>query len=233
MLMPAVLKKAISILLETLLGFVLFLIFFLIAAFICSRITIGREKDNGYDIAVYIHTNGMHTDIVVPARNDQMDWSKEIKYRNTIAADTTYKYLAIGWGDKGFYLQTPTWADLKFSTAFKAVTGLSTTAIHATYYKDMPVGADCRVIYMSRPQYARLVQYITSSLQKDKDAHFVYIKTNANYGRTDAFYEANGHYSLLHTCNTWANSALKECGQKCCLWTIFDTGIFLKYEDGK
>jgi uncharacterized protein (TIGR02117 family) len=75
-----------------------------------------------------------------------------------------------------------------------------------------------------------LIQFITSSFQKDKEGHFMPIKTNANYGKTDAFYEANGSYSLLHTCNTWANNGLKACGQKCCSWTPFDTGIFLNYE---
>jgi len=35
---------------------------------------------------------------------------------------------------------------------------------------------------------------------------------------------------LFHTCNTWANNALKACGQKASLWTPFDTGIFYHYQ---
>ncbi len=83
---------------------------------------------------------------------------------------------------------------------------------------------------ISRAQYARLIQYITNSFQKDAAGHFMHIVTTANYGTTDAFYEGVGRYSFARTCNTWANDGLKECGQKSCLWTIFDTGIFLKYE---
>lgn len=49
------------------------------------------------------------------------------------------------------------------------------------------------------------------------------------YGDHDAFYEAKGRYSLFHTCNTWANNALKACGQKACWWTPFSTGIRYQY----
>jgi uncharacterized protein (TIGR02117 family) len=136
----------------------------------------------------------------------------------------------MGWGDKGFYLETPEWSDLKASVAFKAATGLSTTAIHATYYKKMKIGADCKSIIISEEQYQRLINYITESFQKDASENFLPIETNANYSETDAFYEANGSYSLFHTCNTWANNGLKASGQKCCLWTPMDSPIFSKYK---
>ena len=201
------------------------------AAFCLSRIAVPAEKtDNPKEITIYIKTNGAHTDIVVPVRNDQMDWSREIKYDDIISKDTVYQYLGIGWGDKGFYLETPTWSELKLSVAFKAAFWLSTTAMHATYYKSMAEDDNCKKISISREQYARLINYITKWFQKDTDGHFINIKTTANYGDTDAFYEAKGRYNLFFTCNTWTNSALKACGQKSCVWTIFDTGIFLKYK---
>ena len=160
-----------------------------------------------------------------------MDWSKEIKFANTHLADTTrMKYLAMGWGDKGFYLETPTWAQLKFRVAFKAAFALSTTAIHATFYDSLPQNDSCKEIKITKEQYTKLINYITNSFQKDQNGHFIRIVTNANYGKADAFYEANGSYSMLHTCNTWANNGLKSCNQKACLWTPFDTGIFLNYK---
>jgi uncharacterized protein (TIGR02117 family) len=175
-------------------------------------------------------TNGVHTDIVMPTKNDQIDWNKQIKFTNTKAADSTYQYLAIGWGDKGFYLETPEWSDLKASVALKAASGLSTTAIHTTYYKNLRESDNCKKIMISKEQYNRLIKYIHNSFQKDASGNFLVIKTEANYGKTDAFYEANGSYSLFHTCNTWANSGLKTSGQKCCLWIATDSGIFSKYK---
>jgi uncharacterized protein (TIGR02117 family) len=198
------------------------------AAYVLSRIETGGDNSGG-DVTMYILTNGVHTDLVVPLKNEQMDWSRDVRFENTVSKDTTARFVAFGWGDKGFYLETPTWADLKFSTAFKAAFGLSTSALHTTFYKDMQESETCKKITISKQQYAQLVSYIKDSSTPDKNGRAQYIKTTANYGKWDAFYEANGTYSLFHTCNTWANNGLKVCGQKACLWTPFDTGIFYHY----
>lgn len=223
-------KKIFKVLLKTILGLMAFIALYLFSAYCLSRITIDKEPDTKEEVTIYILTNGVHTDLVVPITTDLYDWSREIKFENTLAENKQYKYLAMGWGDKGFYLETPEWKDLKASVAFKAAFALSTTAIHATYYKTITVGENCREIIVSKEQYQRLVNYITNSFKKDKNGKFIHIVTNAVYGLDDAFYEANGSYSMLHTCNSWANNGLKASGQKCCFWTAFDTGIFEKYE---
>jgi uncharacterized protein (TIGR02117 family) len=228
--MSRVLKRSLKLSGKVLLGMGVFLLLYGLATYACSLITIEREKDAKEEIAIYIKTNGVHTDIVVPVRSEQMDWTKEVKYAFTALKDTSCSYLALGWGDRGFYLETPEWKDLKFSVAFKAAFGLSSTAMHCTFYKQLPENSSCRKINISKEQYARLVSHVVNSFQRDKDGHFVHIDTKANYGITDAFYEAKGRYSLFYTCNTWANSALKTCGQRSCLWTILDKGIFAKYE---
>lgn len=223
-------KKALKIALKIFLVLFGLILIYLIAVFSLSKITVNQEKNTKPEVEIYILTNGVHTDIVMPTKNDQIDWSQQVKFANTKAADSTYKYLAMGWGDKGFYLETPEWSDLKASVAFKAASGLSTTAIHATYYKSLREGADCKKMMISKEQYDRLIRYISQSFQKDATGNFLNIKTDAIYGKTDAFYEATGSYSLFHTCNTWANSALKASGQKCCYWTATDSGIFSKYK---
>jgi uncharacterized protein (TIGR02117 family) len=222
-------KRIFIIIGKAILAFIIFMVLYVIVALTLPKLCFEREEGTKEEVAIYIKTNGVHTDIVVPAVNDQMDWRKEILYSNTSGNDTSMQYLAMGWGDKGFYLETPTWSDLKASVAFKAAFALSTTAIHATYHSEMKLDSSCKKIMISREQYARLISYISESFLKSDDGHFVYIKTNANYSTTDAFYEATGKYSLLHTCNTWANNGLKACGQKCCVWTPRDVGIFEKY----
>lgn len=202
---------------------------YLLSAYVLSRITVEAEASSSQDVSIYIITNGVHTDIVVPIKNEQKDWSKDIKFSNTVLKDTIMNYLAMGWGDKGFYLETPEWADLKFRVAFNAAFGFGKTAIHATFYKTMTESESCKKIVISKKQYVRLITYIDGSLQRDAEGQVINIKTNANYGDFDAFYEANGSYSMLHTCNSWANKGLKMSGQRACLWTAFDTGIFLKY----
>ncbi|MFA9187821.1 TIGR02117 family protein [Flavobacterium sp. FBOR7N2.3] len=222
-------KNALTILLKLVLFLLGLVLLYVIIAYLLSLITIEKEANTKPEVEIYILTNGVHTDIVMPTKSDQIDWSKQVQFKNTQAADSTYNYIAMGWGDKGFYLETPEWSDLKASVAFKAASGLSTSAMHATYYKQMKLGKDCKSILISKEQYQRLITYITDSFQKDTSGNFIPIITYANYGKTDAFYEANGSYSIFYTCNTWANSALKACGQKCCLWTATDSGFFSKY----
>lgn len=222
-------KKIAKVILRLVLGFVAFILLYLISAILFSIWSVKKEAKTSNDVVIYILTNGDHTDIVVPAKNAITNWSKEISYQNTISRDTTNQYLAIGWGDKGFYLSTPTWADLKFSTAFKAAFALSTSAIHATYYQNMPENNDCKKIMISNDQYKRLIAFVDSSFERDTAGNVINIKTNANYGDSDAFYEAKRKYNMFYTCNTWANNALKACGQTACMWTPFDRGIFYHY----
>ena len=229
--MLRVLKKSLKYTGYCIAGFIAFILLYLLTAYCLSRLTVNKEPGQSGDMAIYIKTNGVHTDIVVPIKNELADWSKEIRFANTHLPDTSnMKWLAMGWGDKGFYLQTPTWADLKFSTAFKAAFALGTTAIHTTFYNDLRESESCKKIMISNDQYKRLTGYLYGSFQKDAAGHLMRIITNANYNNADAFYEARGSYSMLQTCNTWANNALKNCGQKACWWTAFDTGIFLQYK---
>ncbi|WP_376779108.1 TIGR02117 family protein [Chryseobacterium gleum] len=189
-------------------------------------------KDDGQkkDVPIYIYTNGVHTDIVMPVKNDLQDWSRKIPFANTKSKKTDYQYVGIGWGDKGFYLDTPTWADLKFSTAVKAAFWLSDSAMHCTYYNTMKEGEDCKMIMISRGQYENLVKYVEDKFDRDQNGNFILIPTNAVYGDNDAFYDAKGTYSFLYTCNTWSNNALKAAGQKAALWTPTDFGIFQHYK---
>lgn len=227
-MMLMILKKVFRYTLYTLLGLLVFVALYLLMAWALSSIGTDREADADQSVEIWIMSNGVHTDLVVPVRNHVHDWSCDVLFAHTRNTDTSSEYLALGWGDKGFYLETPTWADLKFSTAFKAVTGLGNSAIHATFYKQMKEGEWCKKIRISQNQYKRLVSFVNHSFRRE-NGHLLHIRTQANYGQTDAFYEAIGAYSLFHTCNTWTNNALKSCGQKACWWTPFDKGIFKQY----
>ncbi|MEO6667910.1 MAG: TIGR02117 family protein [Ferruginibacter sp.] len=229
--MPKILKKVFKYSTVSVLCFIAFILLYLLSAFCLSRITVEKETGAANEVTIFIKTNGVHTDLVLPVKNELVDWSREIRFEHTHLTDSAMlKYVAMGWGDKGFYLETPSWSDLKFSTAFNATFALGNTAIHATFYNDMVENESCRKIIISANQYKRLINYINESFLHDDAGHIKKIQTNANYGNNDAFYEANGSYSLFQTCNTWANTGLKKCGQKACLWTAFDTSIFLKYK---
>ena len=213
---------------------VLVLGIYVLAALLIPFIPVNKNKDyqSSNDLTIYIMSNGVHTDIVMPVKTDGMDWMQYIDYAHTDLKDTSYPYVGMGWGDKGFYLQTPTWADLKFSTAFKAMTGLSSSAIHATFYKNIAPDSSTVAIHISREDYKDLTQFITESFDLDDKGNSIHIPSvNDGYGDMDAFYEAKGSYNLFYTCNTWSNNALKAAHQRAALWTLLDKGIFRHYRN--
>ena len=210
--------------------FVLSLMTYLLIVTLLSFVSVNEDfAENQKEIPIYILTNGVHTDVVLPLKSEHYDWTNQLKPEHTKAKDSTYQYAALGWGDKGFYLETPTWADLKTSTALKAASGLSSTAMHVTFYNDLKESNSCKKLQISSDNYKKLILFINESFQT-KSGEFLKIETDAVYGKHDVFYEANGSYSLFYTCNSWANQALKAANQKAALWTISDSGIFRHYE---
>ncbi|MFT3793154.1 TIGR02117 family protein [Flavobacterium sp.] len=196
---------------------------------ILSRITVNSEDaDPNEDIAIYIKSNGVHTDIVVPVVNEIKDWRSEIPFEHTASRDTTFHYVGFGWGDKGFYLHTPEWSDLKVSTACNAMFYLGTSAMHTTFFHQLAENERCVKVNISNAEYERLVAYIGQGFSKNSTRPIVI--PNAYYGKNDSFYEGSGRYSLLYTCNSWANNALKTAGQKAAVWTLSDTGILCHYQ---
>lgn len=204
---------------------------YLVAAVGLSAVPAGRQESEPREAAqveAYVLSNGVHTDLVVPVRTAQIDWSRYISYADTPAADTTMRYVGFGWGDKGFYLHTPTWAQLKPGTALRAMFWLSTTAMHTTFHHRPVPGPKCVRLHLTSAQYARLIQFIQQTFAPDAQGQPQHI-SGYSYGRYDAFYEAKNTYNLFYTCNTWANAGLKAAGQKAALWTPFDFGIFWQY----
>ncbi|WP_445452025.1 TIGR02117 family protein [Flavobacterium sp. 25HG05S-40] len=224
------LKKSLRIFKKVFFGILLFLVFYTLAAFSLSKITVNSDAAaQPKEVSIYILTNGVHTDLVVPIKNDIKDWSQEIKVENTKAKDSTAQFIAFGWGDKGFYLNTPQWSDLKASTAFNAAFGLGNSAMHATFFKSLTESKSCVKIAVSKDNYEKLVQYIEATFQYDANQNPIFIEATT-YGSYDSFYEANGKYNLFQTCNSWANGGLKAANQKAAFWTVTDTGIFGHYQ---
>lgn len=224
-------KKFILTILKTIWAIIGFVAIYIILALAVPYIEIpASASTEPKSVTAYILTNGVHTDLVVPVKTAEIDWSTKIPFENTLSKRTDFNYLSIGWGDKGFYLDTPTWADLKVSTAFNAAFWLGDSAMHCTFYEKMTEGEDCKKLELTQKEYLELISFIEKKFEYDENGKAKLIKTDAVYGKNDAFYDANGSYSFLYTCNTWTNEGLKAAGQKAAIWTPTDFGIFQHYK---
>lgn len=223
---PGILKSVLKWIGMFLIGIILYFIVMLAIAYI--PVNSNKEICKEECIEVYLLSNGVHTDIVLPVVHELNDWNTTIDSKKTRGGNTDFKYISIGWGDKGFYLNAATWGDLTFKTAFEALFYMSESAMHVTFYNSMTETERCKKIYISKVSYRRILQYIHASFEKDIQGKFQYIE-NAHYNNNDVFLEAKGKYSLFYTCNTWTNNCLKFGGQRACLWTLLDKGIFYQY----
>lgn len=191
-----------------------------LAALVLPRIVCHRDwRPPSSGIAIGIVSNGVHTDFVLPARAAGIDWTQRMPYSWFDAADARCEWIGFGWGDRGFYLDTPTFADLDLGTAFTAVSGRGAAAMHVTWRHAEPTsGAGARRLVLTEEQYRALVDYVLASFRVDAAGAPLRID-HAGYTPCDRFFEATGSYSAIVTCNEWTGAGLRRIGVRCGWWT--------------
>jgi uncharacterized protein (TIGR02117 family) len=191
--------------------------FYLFFAFLFSFLpTHPARQECSPNFEIFIASNGVHLDIIIPVENIEPQFLQKLSpLPNT-------RYIAFGWGDKNFYINTPEWSDLTLPVAFKAALLKSETAMHVTYLpRRFPSWAE---IQLCNEQLVKLNRYISNSFQQNKNGHFIRMDFEG-YNQYDVFYDANGSFSLFKTCNVWVNNALKETEVKTSVWSPFDFGV--------
>ncbi len=180
----------------------------------------GNLSNNG-EISIYVRSTGVHTEICMPTTTEGENWKEFIP--TGVYEDTSHtEYIAIGWGDKGFFLNTPNWGELKISTALTAVFLPSPTAMHVEYCSKPERSDVCKRVTISPRQYRKLCNYVQGCFDTKKNK--VQLISGHGYGLTDNFYEAHGSYHLFRTCNVWTNNALKSASIRTSLFSPFPEG---------
>lgn len=197
-------------------------IIYIVISFVFLSITVPRKIENQVlNKSIFLNTNGVHLDIILSKGDTDSLFLKGIKH------EKYDNYLSFGWGDENFYIKTPTWVDLTFSNAFKALFLQSSTLMHVTRYKSKcPNWIEIRV---SELEFHKLQSYIQNTFKVDNTGNKIILK-NQSYSLNDNFYKAKYTYSCFTTCNSWVNLGFKESGLKSCLWTPFDFGLINLYD---
>ena len=120
-------------------------------------------------------------------------------------------WLWFGWGEREFYLNTPTWRDLSPRIAAHAVIGSDRTLIHVDHL--LYPWEDARPVRLSPAEYRRLSAAIGASFDPADT------RPIRGYGPADVFYPARGRYDLVRTCNWWTGRMLAAAGVRIGWWT--------------
>jgi uncharacterized protein (TIGR02117 family) len=204
-------------------------IFYLFAALLGALIPANaswKQTDRG--IRIFVETNGVHTWIVVPAVTRQMDWRPLAPASDIRDPRYDGDYLAIGYGNRDFYLNTPAWRDLTVKRALGAAFGNGRTLMHVDHERDPQPSADERPIILTEREYGRLVAFIQASFDRGPDGKTLPLR-GRGYGPSDVFYEARGSYNAFYTCNEWAGEALRTAGVKVGIWTPVTQAIMRRF----
>lgn len=165
---------------------------------------------------ILVLKNPIHTDIAIPL-DDRVRKRFGFLVEAGLPVDAPEaRYLAFGWGGRAFYLETPTWSQLKAVPVLKALT-LDASVMHVDIagaiqepHPDV-VGFD-----IDEQHFAALLDYIVASFKQGQGGPIVI--GNAGYFTYDRFYEANGHFNALVGCNTWTAAALRTAGLRTGWW---------------
>lgn len=165
---------------------------------------------------ILVLTNPIHTDIAIPIDPAVRARFAFLEEAGLPLGDPGARWLVFGWGGRAFYLQTPTWADLKPLPVFKALT-LDRAVMHVELAGDIPEPHPTVAGYELDPAgFDRLVDFIAASF--DAEGGVPRIVPGASYGVYDRFYEAHSRFNLLVGCNTWTAGALRQAGLRTGWW---------------
>jgi uncharacterized protein (TIGR02117 family) len=194
-----------------------------IIALFLGSIPVNRNfRQSGDGTNVFIISNGIHTDIVLPVKSRGDRWKRFFEQSKLYPGFASVKYIAFGWGNREFYLNTPEWKDLTPRIALNALILKREAAMHVTFIDfNITEGKSAKKIQLSPEQIERLSWIIQSSFKMDKNGCPMIINS-PGYSDNDLFFEARGRFSIFRTCNEWTNECLKKAGIKCGAWTPFD-----------
>ena len=168
----------------------------------------------GQGVTIWVENNGVHTGLVLPKVAAGVDWRRLAPA--THLRDPRYgahEHIAVGWGDRDFFLGTPRWADVRPGAVLWAAVGSATTLLHVEHVPRPRVGPGVRRIVLRPEEYRRLAAFVRASWKGGQRW--------PGYGGHDAFYEARGRYSAIRTCNSWIGAALRAAGVRVGRWTPF------------
>jgi uncharacterized protein (TIGR02117 family) len=171
----------------------------------------------GEPVAIYVVTNGFHTDIVVPTLSEAKDWRPLLQASPITRQSLDAPWLAFGWGSQAAYTQLGTLADLSVGLVLRAV-AFDRSVVHVQPVAAILPGGDARRFTVTDAGYRRLVAHIERSLQSGGDGSPIALP-DVTHGTGDAFLRGRDRFWLLRSCNVWVGEALRKAGLPVGLWT--------------
>jgi uncharacterized protein (TIGR02117 family) len=165
---------------------------------------------------ILLLSNPIHTDIAIPLNDETRTMFAFLERAGVPVSAPDAEWLIVGWGGRAFYLETPTWADLKPMPVLRALT-LDRSVLHVEVAG--PIAEQHPTVEafdIGTDAFEALLGFVSDSFE-DGDGKAEPIPGFA-YGPSDRFFEARGYFNALFGCNTWTAAALRMAGLRTGMW---------------
>lgn len=165
---------------------------------------------------ILVLSGPIHTDIAIRLDDETRAKFAFLESAGVPLLHPGAQWLIFGWGGRSFYLETPTWSELKPLPVLRALS-LDRSVMHVDVAghivepQDAVSGFD-----IDAEDRQRLLDFIDASFRRD--AGMVMPVAGFSYGANDRFFEAYGYFNALFGCNTWTADALRNAGLRTGLW---------------
>ena len=79
----------------------IFALLYFLSAWIMASLPLNEEQPKG-EITLFLVSNGVHTDVVMPLKNDIFDWSDVVNPKDTLTADPQITHIRFRLGGAQF-----------------------------------------------------------------------------------------------------------------------------------
>ena len=207
-------------------GFLLFYLAFFLLGFVPTNLDYQVPPIND-QVVLFVRSNDIHTDVVMPVDHDVLGihWREHFPQDHFPLVDIQQApYVAVGWGDRGFYLETPSWEELKWSNVANALCWPSASVLHVEYLGNVVPDEYTYQVAVSKEQYQQLAAFVQETISANKSGQAV-PASEITYGIADRFYQSHGEYHLFNTCNQWTGQALRTAGLPMGIWTPWKSHV--------
>lgn len=174
---------------------------------------------------ILVLKNPIHTDIAIPVDDAVRQRFRFLVDAGIPADSPEVRYIVFGWGGRAFYLETPTWSELKAVPVMKALT-IDASVMHVDVAGDIAESRpDVAGFDIGEEHFTALLDFIDASFQQGPKGPI--LVPDAAYSRFDGFYEAKGHFNALVGCNIWTAAALRTAGLRTGWWNPLPVSLGL------
>lgn len=144
----------------------------------------------GETAEILLLANPIHTDIALPVDDEVRAAFADLVPGGLPLDMPGVDYLIIGWGGRSFYIETPTWGDIRPLPVFRALT-VDRSVLHASVAGSIDLEhPSVRKLAITEEGRRRMITEIRGSFVRE-DGMPVAVP-GAAYGLDDAFFEARG-----------------------------------------